>query len=241
MDTNDNAEQLSDDDFNRLIDDESNTQQRPQNQPKDAIQKQVVNARQTEQALQKTLRETPYPDNLQLGEYVLGLLDEETSARIEHLIQSSPVLKQRYEEAKAYLNEDLFLNETVDEAEQDITKDNIIHFARLAKTETKLKVAGNNDQSGPLHYEIENRILLLDIQKDYQQNRILVGQLIADDLEQWAKADVTCFVGGKAQASFRMSDLATFDTMWDVTDQFSMMITATSGDVIMVTDINFDD
>jgi hypothetical protein len=154
--------------------------------------------------VKKALYRVSCPTSMELGEYHLGLLPSSQVLVVDKHLRECPLCRREAAELQDFL--------TAPEAGLLGTLKVLI--ARLInQTEngyTPASVALRGAAKGPLTFETDGVAITLDVQPDPNGHISLLGQLAADDQDQWTGAKVELQQADSSQLTASMDDLGAF-------------------------------
>ncbi len=209
-----------------LLDDEADDTLRRMVAQNPALQTQLETAREFDDSLRSMLRpDSNYPSSTDIGEYVLGWMNDDDKLAFERLLAASPRLRLDVDELREYLDADVdFAVET------DHRK---ILWAQhiLVPEEQQVKVAGDDAESASFTFQAGDHTLLLELQINYENEHRLIGQFITSQSDDWQGAHVKVHFRDGSVIEFDLDDLNTFDEAWSHPRQFVLHIINPTGEV----------
>jgi hypothetical protein len=158
--------------------------------------------------LQSSLRKQSYridcPTPMELGDYHLGLSPASQVLVVSQHLRECPLCRQEMAILENFLGTLAPENSLLGAAQ--------VFIARLmgAGTENSPAPALRGEAKGPLTFEANGIVILLDIQPTNEGKATILGQVAADDQDQWTDAIVELRQDSKLQFSTTVDDLGAF-------------------------------
>lgn len=191
--------------------------------------------RRIQNVLRARLYRIDCPTPHELGEYHLGLLDRDRAKTVKAHLSRCPHCTYELAQLRQFLS-------TVEpEFEPSVAERVRILVAQLIDSTRSMQpgLAGlRGDVRGPLTYEVDNILIVLDVQSTSEGRVTILGQIAADDQDHWTDATVELRQNDVVQMMARIDDLGAFrceDVLPNITDLFIKPI---RGDAILVPNIN---
>jgi hypothetical protein len=161
--------------------------------------------------LQKGLRKQFYrstcPTPMELGDYHLGLLPAPQALVVAQHVRECPLCTREVADLEDFL-------EDLARMEDNLLAQAKVLVARLVggekSTLTPNFAALRGEAKGPITLEADGVVIVLDIQSTKEGKVNILGQVAADDQEQWTDALVELRQGGELQFSSTVDDLGAF-------------------------------
>lgn len=160
--------------------------------------------------LQKRLKKQFYrvscPTPMELGDYHLGLMPDNQKLVVAQHLRECPLCRREMTELQDFLTdpgpETSFLGAVK------------VLVARLLNQPengyTPSSVALRGEAKGPLTFEADGAVITLEIQPASNEQVSLLGQIAADDQDQWTGAKVELQQADSSQLTASMDDLGAF-------------------------------
>jgi anti-sigma factor RsiW len=154
--------------------------------------------------LKKQFYRVNCPTPMQLGDYHLGLLPAPQALVISGHLRECLLCKREV----AVLED--FLNSLAPESGLFGAAKVLVARLMGSQAENGLAPALRGEAKGPLTFEADGIVIVLDIQPTKEGKASIFGQVAADDQDQWTGALVELRKDDQLQASTEVDDLGTF-------------------------------
>jgi len=183
---------------------------------------------------QKRLRTQLYrstcPSSIELGDFHLGLLPASQKLVLAQHIRECPHCRREIAELAHFLAEP--------DAQPDLLETAKVLFAQLVNGgATTAFGALRGESKGPLTFEADGVVITLDVQPGPNRQVSILGQLAADDQDQWTGAKVELQQADTPQLTASLDDLGAFRFEAVRTGSIKFTITSLNGVVIQSPDI----
>jgi hypothetical protein len=197
--------------------------------------------------LQKRLTTRLYrltcPPTIELGEYHLRLLPAAQMLVVAQHVRECPHC------SREVLQLEGFLGDLMSTSEDSLLGKAKVLIARLVGGQAEPGEQGEiglapvvpalrGEARGPLTFEVDGVVIILDIQPANQERADLLGQVAADHQEQWTGALVELREGGELEFSANVDDLGAFHSESIIPGPKELRITPMGGSVVVV--MNFE-
>lgn len=156
--------------------------------------------------LQKQVYRATCPTSIELGDYHLGLLPAPQVLVIAQHLRECPLCRRELAELKDFLTDPgpeasflgavkVLVARLINQASSDPA-----HVSMALRGETK----------GPLTFEADSVVITLDVQPNPNGQVALLGQLAADDQNEWTGAKVELEQADSSRITVSMDDLGAF-------------------------------
>jgi len=175
------------------------------------------------------------PSPMELGEYHLRMLPASEMHLIRHHIGECPHCTRELAQLEAFFSTDLAPTET------SLFGQARVLIARLVSSlgEPGQTVAAlRGDAKGPLTLQADGIVIVLDIQPGKEGKVNILGQLAAEDQDQWTGASVELHQGGELEFSSTVDDLGAFYSEGIIPGSKELRITSKDSFIRVVS--NFD-
>jgi hypothetical protein len=159
--------------------------------------------------LQNSLREQLYrftcPTPMELGDYHLGFLPDPQKMIVAQHVRECPLCRREVAELEGFVGAQM-----IDDGLLETAK---VLIARLIGGENGLipsSAALRGEDKGPLTLEADGMVIILDIQPADGGVVNILGQVAADDQDQWTGALVELHQAGRLEFSTTLDDLGAF-------------------------------
>jgi hypothetical protein len=182
--------------------------------------------------LQNRLREQFYrvncPTPMELGDYHLGFLSDSQKLGIPQHVRECLLCRQEVAILENFLS-------TL-APESNLLGAAKVRIARLmgAQAENGLAQALRGEAKGPLTFEADGFVIVLDIQPAAEGSFNILGQVAADDQEKWTGALVEFRQGDELQLSTTVDDLGAFRSDGMESGSKELRIIPKDGSLILV-------
>ena len=183
--------------------------------------------------LQNRLKQRSYrvncPTAMELGDYHLGLLSAPQALVVSGHLRECLLCRREVavlEDFLAGLGPETSLLGAVK-----------VLIARLSSGQNDLAPAGGalrGDANGPLTFQANGIVILLDIKSTMEGKADIFGQLAAEDQDQWTGALVELRKDDQLQASTEVDDLGTFQYTAVIPGRQELRIWPQAGPVVIV-------
>jgi hypothetical protein len=162
--------------------------------------------KQLENRLQKQLYRVSCPTPMELGEYHLGLLPEPQVSAIEQHLQECLLCSRELKKLKDFLGAPAPSTNFLAAVKVLVAR----ITGPLENGFSPMAVALRGDTKGPLTFEADDVVITLEVQQEPNGQVSLVGQMAADDQDQWTAAKVELQQADSSQLTASMDDLGAF-------------------------------
>jgi hypothetical protein len=170
------------------------------------------------------------PSSMELGDYHLGLLPPPQGLVIAQHVRGCPHCRREVAELAEFL--------TGPDVQPDLLETAKVLFAQLVDGgATPAFGALRGESKGPLIFEADGVVITLDVQPGSNSHISLLGQLAADDQDEWTGAQVELQQADSQQLTTFMDDLGAFRFEAVQPGSIKFTITSLSGVVIQSPDI----
>lgn len=182
--------------------------------------------------LMKQLYRFSCPTSLELGDYHLGLLPASQKMIVAQHVRECPLCRQEVAELEDFLA-------------GEVTNDGLLSTAKVLMA----RFVGNQGEAasafaplrgeakGPLTFEADGIVIILDLQPTNEGKVNLLGQVAADDQDQWTGARAELQQADSPHLTAILDDLGSFRFEVMYTGSIQFTITSLSGVVIQSPDI----
>jgi hypothetical protein len=178
---------------------------------------------------------------MELGDYHLGLLPAPQMLMVAQHVRECPLCSREVAELEDFL-QDLA-------PEVSLLGTARVFFARLMGRQTGSGQPGENgfmppvvalrgEAKGPLTFEADGTVIVLDIQATIDGKANILGQIAADDQEQWTDAIVELRQDNELQLSISVDDLGAFQAEGVTPGPKELRITSKDRSLVVVS--NFE-
>jgi hypothetical protein len=143
------------------------------------------------------------PSSLELGKFHLRMLPASQMLLIRQHVQECPHCAQEIAQL-----EEFFLGDLAPMEDSLLDQARVVIARLVSGTPTSAALRG--EAKGPITLEADGIVILLDIQPSREGKVKILGQVAADNQEQWTEAIVELHQGGELQFSTTIDDLGTF-------------------------------
>ena len=183
--------------------------------------------------LQNRLRKQSYrvncPKPMELGEYHLGLLPAPRALVVSGHLRECLLCKR-----EVAILEDFLTGLGPETSLLGAVK---VLIARLISGQSELAAAGGalrGDTNGPLTFQANGIVILLDIKSTKEGKTDIFGQVATEDQDQWTGALVELRKDDQLQASTEVDDLGTFQYTSVIPGRQELRIWPQGGPVVIV-------
>ena len=153
--------------------------------------------------LQKQLYRATCPTPIELGDYELGLLAAPQALVVASHLRGCPHCRREVSELQEFL--------TKPDARPNIFHAANVLFAQLIGGAAAPGLGAlRGDDKGPLIFEADGVVITLDVQPGLSGQISILGQLAANDQEQWTGAEVALQQRDSSQLTTSLDDLGAF-------------------------------
>jgi hypothetical protein len=148
------------------------------------------------------------PTPMELGDYHLGLLSKPRDSVVEQHMRRCPLCRREVNELEAYLKE-LVPQPGVRESVR-------VLIARLIGGQTGEESSGvpavalRGERNGPITYEADGLVIIVDIQANSTGQASILGQVAADDQDKWTDSMVELRQADAPPKTAAVDDLGSF-------------------------------
>ena len=190
-------------------------------------------------SLQKRLTSRLYritcPSPLELGEYHLHMLPASEMHMIRHHLGECPHCTRELAQLEAFFSTDLAPMETSLFGQARVLIARLVNsLAEPGQTVAALR----GEAKGPITLEAEGLVIVLDVQSGKEGKVNILGQLAAEDQDQWTDALVELHHGGELEFSSTVDDLGAFYSEDIIPGSKELRITSKDNSIRVVS--NFD-
>ena len=159
-------------------------------------------------SLQNRLKKRSYrvtcPNPIELGDYHMGLLSDSQKLAVAQHVRECPLCRQ-----EVAILEDFLTSQAPESSLLGAAK---VLIARLmsGQSESGLAPALRGEAKGPLTYEADGLVIVLDIQPANDEKVDILGQVAADDQDRWTGALVELRQANQLECSTTIDDLGAF-------------------------------
>ena len=158
-------------------------------------------------SLRKQLYRVTCPSPMELGDYSLGFLPDSRKLVVAQHVRECPSCRREVAELKDFMGE-LAPGVSLLGAAR-------VLIARLVRGPSKSGlfpsgVALRGEAKGPITLEAEGVVIVLDLQQTEEETVDILGQVAADDQDQWTEALVELRQDNELQFSAMVDDLGAF-------------------------------
>jgi len=176
------------------------------------------------------------PTPMQLGDYHLGFLSDSQKLVVAQHVRECLLCRQEVAMLENFLSNLA--------PESNLLVESKVLIARLLGVESKngltpIAPALRGETKGPLTFEADGIVIVLDIQPDNKGRSNILGQVAADDQDQWTGALVELRQGEQLQCSTTIDDLGAFRCEGMMTGKQELRIVPTGGSPVVVTNLEF--
>jgi hypothetical protein len=173
------------------------------------------------------------PTPMELGDYHLGFLSDSLKLVVAQHVRECLLCRQ-----EVAILENFLINLA---PESNLLGGMKVLIARLmgGQVESGLAPALRGEAKGPLTFEADGIVIVLDIQPDNKGRSNILGQVAADDQDQWTGALVELRQDEQLQCSTTIDDLGAFRCEGMMTGKQELRIVPTSGSPVVVTNLEF--
>jgi hypothetical protein len=196
--------------------------------------KRVETLRREQQLLTSSLFRISCPSAAQLGEYHLHLLPPAQMLVISRHLRECPYCNREIDQLKE------FLTDLAPGSEGSLLQKTKLLIAQLVSGpgvsapagEPSFALRGENE--GPMTFEVEGILIVIDFQKTNDGKLTLLGQLAADQQDDWTDASVNLNQEGQPVLSTKVDDLGAFRLGGILPGLVGLQIEARDGTIVMV-------
>jgi hypothetical protein len=158
--------------------------------------------------LKRQLYRVTCPTSTELGDYHLGLLPASQALVVAQHVRQCPLCRSDLVKLEKFLLE-----------EQEVTEEGVLGTARVLIARlisgsigeaARMVPALRGGAKGPLTFEADGVVLVLDIQQNQGGKASILGQVAADDQDQWTGALVEFWQDNELESSTTIDDLGAF-------------------------------
>ena len=177
--------------------------------------------------LKKQLYRVDCPTPMELGDYHLGFVTDSRKLVVAQHVRECLHCTQELANLKEFLTGSNLLGAAK------------VLIARLvgAQAQNGLAPALRGEAKGPLTFEADGVLILLDIQPASEGNVNILGQVAADDQDQWMGALVEIRQADQLQYSSTIDDLGAFRFEGIRSGKQELRIVPTGGSPVVVTNL----
>ena len=181
--------------------------------------------------LKKQLYRVTCPTSMELGDYHLGLLSDPQKLIVAQHVRECPSCRR-----EIAMLEDFFLAEPLMAASL-VGKAKML-IARLVGGNTgdpaPAFAALRGEAKGPLTFEADGVVIVLDIQPTDGGTASILGQVAAEDQDRWTEARVEVQQDGEPEFSTTVDDLGAFHTEGLIPGFKELRIVSKDGSLVVV-------
>ena len=173
------------------------------------------------------------PSPLELGEYHLRIMPSPQMLVIAQHVRACPHCEAEVAQLETFLK-DL----TPDVKPAPLTPIRVLVARLVGGSESALRPALRGESKGPLIFEVDGVVITLDVQPDSDKQVSILGQVAADEQDQWTNASVELQQADMPTLTTSLDDLGAlrFEAVHPGATQ--IMITSTEGVVIQSPNID---
>lgn len=180
--------------------------------------------------LRARLYRSTCPSSMELGDFHLGLLQAPQALVVAQHVRECPHCTREVAELAEFLAES--------DMQPDLLETAKVLFARLVGGgATPAFGALRGESKGPLTFEADGVVITLDVQPGPNGQVSILGQVAADDQDQWTGAKVELQQAESPQLTASLDDLGAFRFEAVRTGSIKFAITSLDGVVIQSPDI----
>lgn len=155
-------------------------------------------------SLKKQLYRINCPTSIELGDYHLGYLPDPQKLVVAQHVRECVLCRQELAALEGFLAELTPQSNLLDDAK--------VLVARLisSQAENDFAPALRGEARGPLTFEVDGIVIVLDIQLTKEGMFEILGQLAADEQDKWTGAIVELWQDNELQFSTTVDDLGAF-------------------------------
>jgi hypothetical protein len=168
---------------------------------------------------------------MELGDYHLDFLPDSQKLVVAQHVRECPLCRQ-----EVVILED-FLSSLAPESSLLGTAKVLIARLTGAQAQSGLAPALRGEAKGPLTYEADGIVIVLDIQPAHDGKVDILGQVAADDQDQWTGALVELRQGDQLQSSAMVDDLGAFRCEGITVGKQELRLTPTGGSPVVVSNL----
>ncbi|HKY55422.1 MAG TPA: hypothetical protein VJM08_13990 [Anaerolineales bacterium] len=143
------------------------------------------------------------PSTMELGDYHLGFLPPSQELVIGQHIRECPHCRREVADLEEFL--------ALREAEPDFVETVKVLFAQLVGVgSTPALGALRGESKGPLTYEADGMVIVLDVQPAVREQASILGQVAAEEQDQWTGAAVELSQTGAPQMTASLDEFGAF-------------------------------
>lgn len=178
------------------------------------------------------------PSSLELGEYHLHMLDAPQMLLVAQHLRECPHCTREIAQLKE------FLSDLMPTSEENLLGNVKVLLARLVGGQTAESgsipafSALRGESKGPLIFEADGVVITLDVQPDSNKQVSMLGQVAADDQDQWTNALVELQQADATPITTTLDDLGAFRFEAVRSGVLHILITSTEGVVIQSPNID---
>lgn len=156
-----------------------------------------------QQRMTARLYRSTCPSSMELSEYHLGLLSDSQELVMAQHVRQCPHCRREIAELKEFLAEP--------DVQPDVLTTARVLYARLVDTgSTSAFGALRGESKGPLTFEADGVVITLDVQPGSNSLVSILGQLAADDQDEWTGAKVELQQNDSPLLTASVDDLGAF-------------------------------
>jgi hypothetical protein len=173
------------------------------------------------------------PPSIQLGEYQLRMLPASQMLVIGQHLRECPYCAREVSELEGFLSDEVPVEGLLGRAKLLIAR--LVGAGDLTFTPAP---ALRGEAKGPITFAAEGMIIVLDIQPDMEGRVDILGQVAADNQDDWTGALVELRKDSQFKISSRVDDLGAFQCEGVIPGQHELRITSKNGSIVMIS--NFE-
>ncbi len=184
-------------------------------------------------SLRKQLYRVTCPTSMELGDYHQGLLSDPRKLVVAQHVRECPLCRREMAELEGFLAAQITDHGLLGTAK--------VLIARIMGEENGFMPSHTplrGEAKGPLMLEADGIVIVLDIQRADGGMVNILGQVAADDQDQWTGASVELHQGGKLQFSTTIDDLGALQAEGIMPGSKELQIISKDNSVIVVS--NFE-
>ena len=182
--------------------------------------------------LRASLYRTECPSSMELGEYHLGYLPDSQELVVAQHVRQCPQCRREIAELGVFLAEP--------DVQPDLLETARVLFARLVGGSGSAPALGalRGASKGPLVFEADGVVITLDIQAGPNGQVSILGQVAADDQDQWTGAKVRLQQVEMPDLTADVDDLGAFNFHSLAPRSIQLELTSSGGVKVQIPNIN---
>ena len=187
---------------------------------------------------QKTLSTRLYratcPSPMELGEFHLRMLGASQMLVIGQHLRGCPHCAREVSQLEEFLSSPAPETGLLGTAKVLIAR---LMGAQAENSLTPVAPALRGEAKGPLTFEVDGILIVLDIQPSNAETSTILGQVAADDQDQWTGALVELRKDGQLECSTTIDDLGAFQCEGMLAGKQELRIVPSGGSPVVVTNL----